>query len=274
MKEVSTAEKVAIFRKLHERPESFVIVNPWDLGSAKILEGLGFEALATTSGGFAWSIATVDGAVDRETKLAHCRQLAAGTGLPLSADLGIGFGQSANDVFETVRLAAATGLAGGSIEDASALDGVPIPLEQAVERIAAAVDAARASEHGFVLTARCEHFVQGSRDLAATIRRLQAYGEAGADVLFAPGMVDIDEIRSVCEAVDQPVNVLTGFRGMQVSFEDLQKVGVKRISIGTQLARIAYGAFLNAATELKAGGKIVQHDIDARSADIMRFFTK
>ncbi len=267
------AEKATQFRALHERDGAFVIPNPWDLGSARILEGLGFEALATSSAGFAWTLAKMDGDVSREEKLAHCHQLSQGTGLPVSADLGSGFGDSPETVAETVRLAAESGLAGCSIEDSSdGMDGKTYDFDLAVERVAAAVEAARALPHDFVLTARCENFARGGTDLDDTIKRLQRFEEAGADVLHAPGLVDLEMIRTLCASVSKPVNVLTGFRGMTVSPADLEAAGVKRISVGTQLARIAYGAMIQAAEELKAKRAITEHEVPVRSSTIVKHF--
>lgn len=274
MTELSTiqAKKVASFRALHKREGAFLIVNPWDVGSAKILEGLGFEALASTSGGFAWSMGRQDGGDSREQKLEHCRMLVSNTTLPISADLGIGYGESPKSVAECVRLAAATGLAGCSIEDASVKNGQQFEFNLALERISAAVDAIRSLDHDFVLTARCESFVYGGGDIEQTIRRLQAYSEAGADVLYAPGITDLEMISVLCRSLTKPVNVLTGFRGMQASFDELEEAGAKRISVGTQLARIAYGALVRSAKELKSTLAINETDIDVRSSAIAEHF--
>ncbi len=271
---VLQSKKAAQFRALHERDGAFVIVNPWDAGSARILEGLGFEALATTSGGFAWSLGKIDGEVTQSEKLAHCRALADVTSLPISADLGKGFGDRPEEVAATVRLAAATGLVGCSIEDASGvMDGEPYPFDLAVERVTAAVEAVKSLPHDFVLTARCENFATGGTDLDDTIRRLQAFEAVGADVLFAPGIRDLEMIRTLVQSVSKPVNVLTGFSGMTISNADLAEAGVKRISVGTQLARIAYGALVRAAEELKATGAVKDHDIPTRSSEIAKHFT-
>src|SRR5438477_2768076 len=202
-------EKVERFRALHARPGAFVIPNPWDVGSARILASLGFEALATTSSGFANALGRVDGQVTRDEVLQHCRELTVATELPVSADLERGFGDEPEVVAETIRLAGASGLAGGSIEDYSGDPARPIyELTLAVERVQAAAEAARRLDAGFVLTARAENLLRGVRDLDDTIRRLQAYERAGADVLFAPGLSTLDDVRLVTSSVGRPVNVL------------------------------------------------------------------
>src|SRR5262245_856261 len=212
-------EKVERFRALHARPGAFVIPNPWDGGSARILASLGFEALATTSSGFANSLGRVDGQVTRDEALRHCRELSAATDLPLSADLERGFGDEPEVVAETIRHAAASGLAGGSIEDYTGDPARPIyELSLAVERVHAAAEAARAFADGFVLTARAENLLRGVRDLDDTIRRLQAYERAGAEVLFAPGLSTLEDVRLVTASVGRPVNVLASlFRGTTVA---------------------------------------------------------
>jgi len=238
--------KGEIFRALHQRQGAFIIPNPWDIGTARLLAALGFEALATTSAGFAFSQGRRDGAVGREAMLAHCAAMASATDLPLSADLENGFGDSPEAAAETIRLAAATGLAGGSIEDFSG--SVIYEKELAVERVRAAAEAANGK---FVLTARCENYLHGRPDLADTIARLQAYAEAGADVVYAPGLRTREEIRAVVGAVDRPVNVLGGG---DLTLADLSALGVKRVSVGSGLTRAALGSFLRAAKELKDHG--------------------
>jgi 2-methylisocitrate lyase-like PEP mutase family enzyme len=247
-------EKVRAFRALHERPGCFIIPNPWDAGSARMLAALGFEALATTSAGFAFSRGVLDGAVRREQVLAHCAELVACTDLPVSADLEKGFGHEPDMVMATVREAAAVGLAGCSIEDYSGHDEQPIyPFEQAVERVAAAVEAVRGLDHDFVFTARAENFLHGRRDLDDTIRRLQAFEQAGADVLYAPGIRDIESIRTLCAAVNRPVNVIMGAAGVQHSLAELADAGVKRVSLGSSMMRLAYGAML------EIGERMLEH---------------
>jgi 2-methylisocitrate lyase-like PEP mutase family enzyme len=249
------AERAERFRALHERAgEPLLLPNPWDVGSARLLESLGFEALATTSSGFAASLGRLDGGVTREEALAHGAQLAAAVGVPVSADLENGFVRDPADVAETVRLAGEAGLAGCSIEDCSGDRDDPIyPFELAVERIAAAVEAAHAGGPArLVLTARAENHVRGRPDLADTIARLQAFEQAGADVLFAPGLKSLDEIREVVGAVSRPVNVLV--LGGSPTVAELADAGVRRISVGGGFAFAAYGALADAARELREQG--------------------
>jgi len=249
------AEKVQRFRALHARPGAFVLPNPWDVGTAVLLAKVGFEALATTSAGYAFSIGKPDNAVGREPMLAHVAAIVAATDLPVNADLENGFGDDPRTVAETMRRAAATGIAGGSIEDATGRSAEPIyPLEVAVERVRAAVSAVRALTVPFVLTARAENFVAGRPDLADTIARLQAYQEAGADVLYAPGLVSAEDIATVVRSVDRPVNVLMGRPGQGIDVAALAAMGVKRVSVGSALSRVALGAFLAAARELREHG--------------------
>lgn len=246
------------FRKLHERPGAFVIPNPWDAGSAKLLESLGFEALATTSAGYAFSLGRPDAAaaIDRDETLANVRAIVDATSLPVSADLENGFGDDPQSCAETIRLAAAAGLAGGSIEDATGRPGDPIyPFALAVERVVAAVAAARALPFSFVITARAENLIAGRPDLADTIRRLEAFADAGADVLYAPGLTTRDAITSVVRAVaPKPVNVLMGLSGATFSLAELGELGVKRVSLGSSLARAALGALLRASREVRDSG--------------------
>jgi 2-methylisocitrate lyase-like PEP mutase family enzyme len=249
------AEKVQRFRALHARPGAFVLPNPWDVGTALLLAKLGFEALATTSAGYAFSIGRPDNAVGREPMLAHVAAIVAATDLPVNADLENGFGDDPRTVAETMRRAAATGIAGGSIEDATGrADHRIYELEVAVERVQAAVAAVRALTVPFVLTARAENFITGRPDLRDTITRLQAYQDAGADVLYAPGLRTAEEIATVVRSVDRPVNVLMGgpIRGLDLA--GLAALGVKRVSVGSALARVAFGAFLTAARALHAHG--------------------
>ncbi len=244
--------------RLHARPGLFAIPNPWDAGSARMLEALGFEALATTSAGFAFSLGKPDAeaAVDRESTLANVRAIVDATDLPVSADLENGFGDTPATCAETIMLAAGAGLVGGSIEDATGRADDPIyPFPLAVERVAAAVDAARDLPFPFVLTARAENFLNGRFDLEDTIRRLQAFADAGADVLYAPGLKTRGDIEAVVKAVaPKPVNVVMGLSGARFSLEELATLGVKRVSLGSSLARAAYGAFLRAAREVRDVG--------------------
>lgn len=252
---LTQAEKGKAFRALHERDRAFIIPNPWDVGSAKILTHLGFEALATTSMGYAFSIGRCDGQVNRDETLAHARQIVAATDLPVSADLENCFGDTPEVAAETIRLAGKTGLAGGSIEDSTGRVEQPIyEFEYAIERVRAAVAVARALPFTFTLTARAENYLHGRPDLKDTIKRLQAFQEAGADVLYAPGLATREDIAAVVSSVDRPVNVVMGLRGVQLSVDDLSALGVRRISVGSALARTALGAFLRGAREMQEHG--------------------
>lgn len=249
------ADKAIAFRALHERDRAFIIPNPWDVGTARLLAHLGFEALATTSAGFAFSLGQKDNTIGRDQMMDHVRTIASATDLPVSADLENGFGDDPETVAETIRMAAEAGLAGGSIEDATARPDQPIyDFERAVERVRAAVEAARALPFPFTLTARAENYLCGRQDLADTIRRLQAYQEAGADVLYAPGLASREDITAVVRSVDRPVNVVMGLQGARLSLDELSEIGVKRISVGSALSRAALGAFLRAAREMRESG--------------------
>jgi 2-methylisocitrate lyase-like PEP mutase family enzyme len=249
------AEKGARFRALHHRDRAFIIPNPWDAGTARLLARMGFEALATTSAGYAFSAGLQDGAVGRDAMLAHVSQIVAAADLPVSADLENGFGDTPEACAETIRLAAATGLAGGSIEDVSPRPHPTIyPLELAAERVRAAAEAAHALAAPFVLTARAENFIAGNPDLADTIHRLQAFQEAGAEVLYAPGLKTKEDIAAVLRSVDRPVNVVMGLQGATLDLATLSQMGVKRISVGSALSRTALTAFLRAATEMQQHG--------------------
>jgi 2-methylisocitrate lyase-like PEP mutase family enzyme len=278
-------EKAKEFRALHKlkptrgapiepaAPGAFIIPNPWDAGSARILAGLGFEALATTSAGFAFSLGRRDGAVTRDELFAHCRSIVSATDLPVAADLENCFGDDPHTVAETIRLAAATGIVGGSVEDASGDDRRPIyDFTLAVERVAAAVEAARALSFPFTLAARAENFLHGRRDLDDTIRRLQAFAEAGADVLYAPGLPSLEAVRAVCAAVaPRPVNALAGVKGLGFPVADLVAAGVRRISLGSVLSRVAYGALIDAAREMKEKGTFTFVDRTTPMADVSAF---
>ncbi|MEO1602352.1 MAG: isocitrate lyase/phosphoenolpyruvate mutase family protein [Pseudomonadota bacterium] len=247
--------KVTAFRSMHVPGQPFVIPNPWDLGSVRILEAAGFGALATTSAGHAFSFGRREGRLEQHDVLDHCRWIAGATSLPVSADLEKGFGDSPESAAETIRLATETGLAGASIEDHTGRRDDPIyDRGLATERIAAAVEAARAVPGGFVLTARAENFLWGRKDLDDTIARLQAFEAAGADVLYAPGLRDLDTIRSVCSALTRPVNVIMGLPGVTLTVADLAEAGVARISVGSGLARLAYGHVVRAAREMVESG--------------------
>ena len=239
------------FRDLHEQEASFIMPNPWDVGSARILTVLGFKALATTSSGMAFALGLKDGAVSPDAVLRHCKELVDATPLPVSADLEKGFGDSPQSVADTIAAAAEAGLSGCSIEDYSGNPHDPIfEFELAVERIRAASEASRALSHDFVLTARCENLLWDRPGLDGVIKRLLAYEAAGADVLYAPGLHDLDSIRMVCNAVTRPVNVVVERPGKPFTVGELTEAGVKRISIGAILARLAYGALANAGREM------------------------
>jgi 2-methylisocitrate lyase-like PEP mutase family enzyme len=249
------AEKGILFRALHHRNHAFIIPNPWDVGTARILAYLGFEALATTSMGFAFSIGKRDYDVDREDVLKHIAALSSATDLPVSADLENGFGDAPETAAETIRLAAAAGVVGGSIEDSTGNPDNPIyEIKFAAERVRAAVAAARSLPFTFTLTARAENYLHGRPDLKDTIARLQAFQEAGADVLYAPGLNTREEIAAVVSSVDKPVNVIMGRSGARLSLAEISGMGVKRISVGSALARTALGIFLRAAREMKEHG--------------------
>ena len=249
------SEKAARFVALHEGPGAFVIANPWDAGSARLLAGLGFQALATSSGASAGILGKRDGNVTREEALAQARAICAATDIPVSADLEKGFGDAPQAAAETIRLAAQVGLVGGSIEDATGDKDRPLyDLVQATERVAAAAQAARALPFAFLLTARAENYLRGNPDLGDTIRRLQAYEKAGADVLFAPGLPDLDAVRAVCSAVSKPFNFMAGIPGKSFTVAELEAAGVRRISLATSLYRAAMTGFLDAAREVKDKG--------------------
>ena len=254
----SHSSRAAAFRALHNRPGIFAIPNPWDAGSAHLLAQMGFETLATTSAGLAYSIGRPDGegAVSRDETLANARAIVEATSLPVSADLENGFGDDPEACAETIRRAAAVGLCGGSIEDATGRADDPIyAYDLSIERVKAAVRAARSLPIPFVLTARAENFLHGRPDLEDTIRRLVAFAEAGADVLYAPGLRTREAIAAVVRAVaPKPVNVIMGLSGVTLSLDELRELGVKRVSLGSSLARAAYGAFINAAREAKEKG--------------------
>jgi 2-methylisocitrate lyase-like PEP mutase family enzyme len=247
-------EKAQRFVDLH-REGCFVIPNPWDAGSARLLETLGFQALASTSAGFAFSLAKPDMDVTREQKMEHLRLLCATVSLPVSTDLENGFGHRPEDCAQTITLAAQAGVVGGSIEDARGDAADPIyDIALARERVQAAVEAARNCGFPFTLTARAENLLWGRKDLDDTIRRLQAYQEAGADVLYAPGLRTVDEVRAVVQSLDKPVNVLAGTPGMQLTLAQLRELGVRRVSVGGALARAAYSAVMAAGKEMLENG--------------------
>jgi 2-methylisocitrate lyase-like PEP mutase family enzyme len=248
-------DKARRFKELHAAPGAFITPNPWDAGSALALAQLGFPALATSSANAAMVLGRKDGQITRDESIAHAKALVEAVDIPVAADLENGFGPMPADCAETIRRAIAVHLAGGSIEDASGDAAAPIyDFNHAVERIAAAAEVAHAGPHAFMLTARCENFLNGRPDLDDTIRRLQAYAAAGADVLFAPGLPDLDAVRAVCAAVGKPVNFMVGIKGKSFSVAELEAAGVKRISLATSLYRAAMSAMRRAATEVREQG--------------------
>jgi len=253
----SQVEKTAAFRALHARPGAFIIPNPWDAGTARLLAALGFEALATTSLGLANMLGRVDGtgAVSRDEVLENCRLIAGATDLPVNADLENCYAHEPRAAAEMIRLAAEAGVVGGSIEDATGDPAQPIyDFALAVERVQAAVEVARSLPVPFVLTARAENLLHGRPDLDDTIRRLQAFEKAGADVLYAPGLRDLATIRTVVASVGKPVNVVMSAADPAITLAQLAEAGVKRVSVGGALSRLALAAFLKGAREMKETG--------------------
>jgi 2-methylisocitrate lyase-like PEP mutase family enzyme len=267
-------EKGREFRALHERDRAFILPNPWDVGTARLLTHVGFEALATTSAGYAFSVGKRDNTIGRDEMLAHIGAIASATSLPVSADLENGFGDDPETVAETIGLVAATGVVGGSIEDSTGYPDRPIyEFERAVERIRAAAEMARSLPFDFTLTARAENFLVGRPFLKDTIKRLQAFQEAGADVLYAPGLTRKADIRAVVHSVDRPVNVVMGLQGTQWSCDELSAIGVKRISVGSALARAALGAVLRSAEEMRQSGTFTFSDQAVGYQEISAIFT-
>jgi 2-methylisocitrate lyase-like PEP mutase family enzyme len=266
-------EKGLRFQDLHQRAGVLLIPNPWDAGSARILAGLGFEALATSSAASAGVLGRRDGRLTRNEAIVHAGAIAAATDLPVSADLENGFGDSLATVAETICLAAGAGLAGGSIEDATGNKDAPLyDINQATDRIAAAAEAARSLPFRFTLTARAENFVRGRPDLDDTIKRLQAYAQAGADVLFAPALPDLAAVRSVCSAVSKPVNFMAGIRGKSFTVAELAGAGVKRISFAASLYRQAMTGLMEAAREAKGDGTFSYLERTITTPELNRFF--
>jgi 2-methylisocitrate lyase-like PEP mutase family enzyme len=273
---VSTQEeKGKVFRALHARERAFIIPNPWDIGTAHLLARLGFEALATTSAGYAFSLGQQDNTISRDKTMAHAVDIVSATDLPVSADLVDGFGDSPETVTETIRLAGKTGLVGGSIEDSTNRRDEPIyAFELSVERVRAAAEVAHSFSFPFMLTARAENYLVGRADLKDTIKRLQAFQEAGADVLYAPGLTTRDEIAAVVSSVERPVNVVMGLSGAQMNLEELSEIGVKRVSVGSALSRAALGAFLRAAREMQESGTFTFADEAASYRELNKMFAQ
>jgi 2-methylisocitrate lyase-like PEP mutase family enzyme len=268
-------EKGRAFRALHERAGAFIIPNPFDAGTARLLAHLGFEALATTSAGYAFSAGKPDHGVTRDEMLEHVASIASDTDLPVSGDLENGYGDAPEDAAQTILLAATAGLVGGSIEDSTnRLDDPIYEIGAAAERIQAAAEAAHALSFPFTLTARAENYLHGRNDLADTIKRLQAYQQAGADVLYAPGLTRKEDIETVVRSVDRPVNVLAGLGDNPLGFATLSALGVRRISVGGALARAALGAFLRAAHEMRDDGTFTFTKDAANGRDLNLIFAK
>jgi 2-methylisocitrate lyase-like PEP mutase family enzyme len=268
----SQSDKAARFRALHQGPATFVIPNPWDAGSARILAGLGFQALATSSGASAGSLGRRDGELMRDEALAQARAIVDATDLPVSADLERGFGDAPAVVAETIRLAAGVGLVGGSIEDGTGDKDKPLyEIAQAVERVAAAAQAAHALSFPFMLIARAQSLVRGTPDLDDTIERLQAFEKAGADVLMAPGLPDLDAVRTVCAALSKPFNFMAGIKGRSFTVAELAAAGVRRISLSTSLYRMAMTGLVEAAREVKEKGTFGYLDHSLTTPDLNAF---
>ncbi len=270
----SQSAKAQRFDALHAGPRAFVIANPWDAGSARILAGLGFPALATSSGASAGTFGRRDGKVTREEALAQARAICAAVDLPVSADLEKGFGDSPRDAAVTIRLAAETGLVGGSIEDATGNKEKPFyDFTHAVERVAAAVEAARKLPFHFTLTARTENFLRGNPSLEDTIKRLQAFEKAGADVLMAPGLPDLGAVKAVCAALKKPVNFMAGIKGKSFSVAELEACGVRRISLATSLYRAAMTGLVDAAKEVREKGTFGYLDRAMATPDLNNYMS-
>ncbi len=247
------------FRELHHGPDAFVIPNPWDRGSAVMFHQMGFKALATTSAGMAFAMGRREGTVPFDAMVDHCREIVTATPLPVSADLEYGLGHSPEEAAETIRQVAQTGVAGCSLEDHTGDPANPIyDLDHAAARIAAAAEAAKRLDTDMVFTARCENFLWDRPDLDDTIKRLQAYEAAGADVLYAPGLRKLDDIRAVCASLSKPVNVIMGSPGVDLNVQELSQAGVRRISVGSAIARRAYGVAIDAARQISQKGRFTE----------------
>jgi 2-methylisocitrate lyase-like PEP mutase family enzyme len=269
---MTQAEKAAKFEALQQRTGAFLLPNPWDGGSARVLARLGFEAFATSSGAAAAALGRRDGKLNRDEALFSARAIVEATDLPVSADLENGFGPRPEDVSEIIRLAAQAGLVGCSIEDSSGDPANPLyEISLATERISAAVEQARALSFPFTLTARAENFVRGKPDLDDAIKRLQAYGKAGADVLFAPALPDLEAVRAVCAAVNKPVNFMAGIRGKSFPVPQLVEAGVKRISFASSLYRAAMTGLIEAASEARQKGTFDYLDHTITTAELNHF---
>lgn len=266
---VDQAAKARRLAELHAGPRAFVIANAWDAGSARLLSSVGFEAIATSSGAAAGTLGRRDGRITRDEALAHARVVVAATDRPVSADLENGFGDAPEDAAATIRGAISVGLVGGSIEDFSGK--ALYPLDAAVRRIEAAVAAARSAPFHFALVARAENFIRGNPDLDDTIRRLQAYEKAGADVLMAPGLPDLAAVAKVCASLKKPFNFMGGIKGKSFTIAELEKAGVRRVSLATSLYRAAMTGLLDAAREMKDKGTFGYLDHTLATPDLNAF---
>lgn len=269
----SQAEKASMFRALHERPGAFIIPNPWDAGTARMLAALGFEALATTSLGLANGLGRADSSVTRDEVIANCRIIAEATDLPVNVDLENGFAHAPEDAAVSIRLAAEAGAVGGSIEDFTGdRKNAIYDFELSVARVKAAVTVARALPVPFMVTARAENLIRGRNDMADTIRRLQAYQEAGADVLYAPGLRNLAEVREVVGAVKRPFNVVTGWLDPDITAADLAEAGARRISVGGALSRLALATFAQAGRAMKEQGSFAWMRDMASIAELSKLY--
>lgn len=246
-------EKAVVFKKLHDDKSSFIIPNPWDIASTKILAHFGFKALATSSAALALSKGVSDNSLDIESTLIHLKEIVSATDLPVTADLGNGFFDKPENIYNTIIRAAKTGIVGASIEDTKS--NISYPFELAVERIQAASEAAKSLNFPFLLTARADNYFIGNPNLEDTIKRLEAYQAAGADVLFAPGIMVKEDIQSIIASIDKPLNVLMGIKGSYLNFEELSAIGVKRISLGASLYRSAITGFIESIHRIKQTGQ-------------------
>jgi 2-methylisocitrate lyase-like PEP mutase family enzyme len=269
----SQQDKGKEFQELHQRESAFIIPNPWDVGTAHLLENLGFEALATTSAGYAFSAGRRDNTVGCDEMMVHLASIASATALPVSADLENGFGDEPEAAAEAIARAAEAGVVGGSIEDSTSRPDDPqYERGHAVDRVRAAAETSRSLPFPFTLTARAENYLVGRPDIGDTIARLQDYQEAGADVLFAPGLTSAEDIASLVAAVDRPVNVVMGLQGVHLSLADLSRLGVTRVSVGSALARAALGAFVRAAREMRDRGTFKFSDEALSYRDVSSMF--
>ena len=272
---ISNHEKGTLFRSMHRGPRAFVMANVWDAGTARIAAGLGFKALATSSSASAGTLGRLDGRITREQSLAIARIVVEATDLPVSADLENGFGDTPKDAAETIRLAGEAGLAGGSIEDASNDPANPLyEFNHAVDRVAAAAEAAQKLPFPFTFTARAENYLNGKPDLEDTIRRLLAYEAAGADVLFAPGLPDLAAVQAVCSALKKPVNFMVGMRGKSFPMAELEAAGVRRISLATSFYRAAMSSMIRAAQEIQQHGTFGYVETSISTPDVNSFMSE